>query len=48
MAQLGHMDRQTSLEYVHIQQRGLQRAKDLIEQEQAEIVAVAKGGVRAS
>jgi integrase len=48
MAQLGHMDRQTSLEYVHIQQRALQKAKDLIEQEQAEIVAVAKGGVRAS
>jgi integrase len=33
MAQLGHMDRQTSLEYVHIQQQALQRAKDLIEQE---------------
>lgn len=46
MAQLGHMDRQTSLEYVHIQQRALQRAKDLIEQEQAEIVAVAKGVAR--
>jgi len=43
MAQLGHMDRQTSLEYVHIQQRAFERAKDLIELEQAEILAVAKG-----
>ena len=38
MAQLGHMDRETSLEYVHIQQRAFERAKALIEQEQAEIV----------
>jgi hypothetical protein len=43
MAQLGHMDRQASLEYVHIQQRAFERAKDLIELEQAEILAVAKG-----
>jgi hypothetical protein len=43
MAQLGHMDRHTSLEYVHIQQRAFERAKDLIELEQAEILAVAKG-----
>jgi integrase len=42
MAQLGHMDRQTSLEYVHIQQRAFERAKDLIELEQAEILAVAR------
>jgi integrase len=41
MAQLGHMDRQTSLDYVHIQQRALQRAKQLIEAEQAEILASA-------
>lgn len=41
MAQLGHMDRETSLEYVHIQQRALQRAKQLIESEQAEILAAA-------
>ena len=39
MAQLGHMDRETSLEYVHIQQRALERAKQLIESEQAEILA---------
>jgi integrase len=43
MAQLGHMDRQTSLEYVHVQQRALQRAKELIEREQQEILAVARG-----
>ena len=44
MAQLGHMDRETSLEYVHIQQRAFERAKALIEKEQAEIVLTAKGG----
>jgi integrase len=38
MAQLGHMDRETSLEYVHIQQRALERAKELIEAEQSEIM----------
>jgi integrase len=43
MAQLGHMDRETSLEYVHIQQRALERAKQLIETEQAEILAAAHG-----
>lgn len=43
MAQLGHMDRDTSLEYVHIQQRAFERAKALIEKEQAEIVLTAKG-----
>jgi integrase len=42
MAQLAHIDRQTSLEYVHIQQRAFERAKDLIELEQAEILAVAR------
>ncbi len=42
MAQLGHMDRETSLEYVHIQQRALERAKQLIEAEQAEILATAQ------
>ncbi len=46
MAQLGHMDRQQSLEYVHIQQQAFLRAKNLIEKEQAEIVAVAKGRAR--
>ena len=43
MAQLGHMDRQTSLEYVHIQQHALQRAQQLIEREQAEILRAARG-----
>ena len=42
MAQLGHMDRQTSLDYVHIQQRALERAKQLIEAEQAEILAATR------
>jgi integrase len=42
MAQVGHMDRETSLEYVHIQQRALERAKQLIEAEQAEILAIAQ------
>ncbi len=42
MAQLGHMDRQTSLDYVHIQQHALERAKQLIEAEQAEILAATR------
>jgi len=42
MAQLGHMDRETSLEYVHVQNRALERAKQLIESEQQEILAAAK------
>lgn len=42
MAQLGHMDRETSLDYVHIQQRALQRAKTAIEAEQVEILAAAE------
>jgi hypothetical protein len=42
MAQLGHMDRETSLDYVHIQQRALERAKQLIEVEQSELLAVAQ------
>ena len=45
MAQLGHMDRETSLEYVHIQQRALEHAKQLIESEQAEIFAATQGGL---
>ncbi|MGB9121177.1 MAG: tyrosine-type recombinase/integrase [Candidatus Angelobacter sp.] len=44
MVQLGHMDRETSLDYVHIQQRALDRAKQLIEIEQAEILATAEAG----
>ena len=47
MAQLGHMDRQTSLDYVHIQQRALERAKQLIEAEQAEILAATRVPSRA-
>jgi integrase len=43
MAQLGHMDRETSLEYVHIQQRALERAKHLIESEQDDVLATAEG-----
>jgi integrase len=42
MAQLGHMDRQTSLDYVHIQNRALERAKQLIELEQTEVLAAAQ------
>lgn len=42
MAQLGHMDRETSLEYVHIQQRAFERAKQLIESEQEDILATAR------
>ena len=42
MAQLGHMDRETSLEYVHIQQRAMERAQQLIESEQKEILATAE------
>jgi integrase len=43
MAQLGHMDRETSLEYVHIQQRALEHAKQLIESEQEDVLATAEG-----
>ena len=43
MAQLGHMDRETSLEYVHIQQHALERAKQLIDSEQQDVLAVAEG-----
>lgn len=42
MAQLGHMDREMSLQYVHIQQRALDRVKYLIEPEQADILSVAE------
>jgi integrase len=38
MAQVGHMDRQTSLEYVHIQQNALERAQRLIDREQAALL----------
>jgi hypothetical protein len=39
------MDRQTSLDYVHIKQGSLERAKQLIESEQTEILAAARGHV---
>ena len=48
MAQLGHMDRETSLEYVHIQQNAFERAKQLIESEQAEVLAAAQKASLAS
>lgn len=43
MAQLGHMDRETSLDYVHIQQDALGKAKRLIERRQAEVLSAATG-----
>jgi len=45
MAQLGHMDRETSIDYVHVQQRALERAKQLIESEQTEVLAAAERAV---
>jgi hypothetical protein len=42
MAQVGHMDRQTSLEYVHIQQSALERAQRLIEREQVAVLKATK------
>lgn len=41
MARLGHMDRDASLEYAHVQNRALERAKQLIESERQEILLVA-------
>lgn len=48
MAQVGHMDRQTSLEYVHIQQNALERAQRLIEREQAAVLKATRSRVPAS
>src|SRR5262249_51350264 len=48
MAQVGHMDRQTSLEYVHIQQNALERAQQLIEREQAVVLKATKSEIPAS
>jgi hypothetical protein len=48
MAQVGHMDRQTSLEYVHIQQSALERAQRMIEREQTAILKATKGVISAS
>lgn len=47
MAQVGHMDRQTSLEYVHIQQNALERAQRLIEREQAAVLKATSGRMSA-
>ena len=43
MFQLGHMDRETSLDYVHVQQKALHQAQTMIEKEQVEILAAARG-----
>jgi len=43
MAQLGHMDRETSIEYVHIQQQALQKAKARIEKQQTNVLNAATG-----
>jgi len=48
MAQVGHMDRQTSLEYVHIQQSALERAQELIEREQAVVLEATRSKIPAS
>jgi len=42
MAQIGHIDRESSLEYVHIQQRGFDQIKRLIGRKQAAVLAVAQ------
>lgn len=43
MAQLGHMDRETSIDYVHIQQQALQKAKARIEKQQTRVLSAATG-----
>lgn len=43
MAQLGHMDRETSFEYVHVQPQALERAKQMIESGQSKVLAAARG-----
>jgi hypothetical protein len=48
MAQVGHMDRETSLEYVHIQQNALERAQQLIERVQAAVLKATRGEISAS
>src|SRR6185312_13134586 len=42
MAQLGHMDRETSLQYVHIQTDALKEAQRLIERRQAVVTRAAR------
>jgi integrase len=43
MAQLGHMDRETSLHYVHFQQQALEKAKKRIERQQVGALTAATG-----
>ena len=43
MAQLGHMDRETSIDYVHIQQQALRKAKARIEGQQIKVLSAATG-----
>jgi hypothetical protein len=38
MAQIGHMDRETSLEYVHIQADALKRAQKLMDDQQMNLM----------
>ena len=42
MVWLGHMDRQTSLEYVHTQKETLEKAKEAIELQQQIAIATAR------
>ena len=42
MAQVGHMDRETSLEYVHIQTDALREAQRLIERRQTKVTRAAR------
>jgi len=42
MAQVGHMDRETSLEYVHIQTDALKQAQRLIERHQTQVTKAAR------
>jgi integrase len=42
MAQVGHMDRETSLEYVHIQTDALKRAQRLMEGQQTNLMMVVR------
>jgi integrase len=43
MAQLGHMDRETSIDYVHIQRQALKKAKARIEGQQIKVLSAATG-----
>ena len=45
MTQLGHLDRKTSIEYVHVRPQALQQAKEMIAAQQVDILAAAQGHV---